>query len=134
MAKVRLTITSTAVQNVYGIVDILLNNSVLESFVQLSAEPQTFEWNIAKLLDQNILEIDLLNDQAYDQDGDGEYEELMQVQVTDLSYSVDGENFVTVIPVDEETATDENGNVYVVSAAVGAFDVWGKDYQFTFTV
>jgi hypothetical protein len=47
MAKLRLSINSTDVLGVYGIVDIVFNDTTLVSAKQLSATVESLEYNIA---------------------------------------------------------------------------------------
>ena len=103
MAKLRLSIKSTDVLGVYGIVDVIFNGATLALAKQLSATVENLEYNIAGIDNtSNTLKISLLNDQAYDANKDGDYldagDQTMQAIVSALSYSIDNNTYTTLLP------------------------------------
>ena len=141
MGKLRLDINSTAVLEVYGIVDIVFNDIALVSSKQLSATVESLEYDADILTSSNnVLKIALLNDQAIDGDGDGDYngaEDLtLQAIVSSLSYATDGVNFITLLP---QTATSYTvpsgpyvGNVIILTESVTKFVSYGAEYELVF--
>lgn len=103
MGKLRLDINSTAVLGTYGIVDIIFNGTNLAASKQLSATVESLEYDVDILpSSNNVLKIALLNDQAYDANGDGDYtgpeDQTLQAVVSSLSYAIDNVNFTTLLP------------------------------------
>ena len=103
MAKLRLSIKSTAVLGVYGIVDVVFNGTTLVASKQLSATVENLEYNIAGIDNtSNTLKISLLNDQAHDNNNDGDYldagDQIMKVTVSALSYSINDTTYTTLLP------------------------------------
>ena len=103
MAKLRLSINSTDVLGVYGIVDIVFNGVTLAASKQLSTTVESLEYDVEILTSSNnVLKISLLNSQAYDNNNDGYFTEpedsILCAVVSSLSYAVDGVNFITLIP------------------------------------
>lgn len=141
MAKLRLSINSTDVLGVYSIVDIVFNGATLASAKQLSATVENLEYNIAGIDNtSNTLKISLLNDQAYDANNDGDYrgagDQTMQAIVSALSYSIDDNTYVTLLP---QTATSYTvpsgpyaGNTAVLTENVTEFTSFGADHAITF--
>ncbi len=141
MAKLRLSIKSTAVLDVYGIVDIIFNGATLASAKQLSATVENLEYNIAGIDNtSNTLKISLLNDQAHDANNDGDYldagDQTMQVIVSDLSYSIDDTTYTTLLPQAATSYTVPSGpyagNVVILTESVTQFESYGADYAVTF--
>ena len=98
MAKLRLSINSTDVLGVYGIVNVVFNGTTLASSKQLSATVENLEYNIAGIDNtSNTLKISLLNDQAHDVDLNGIFtdpgDQTLQAVVSALSYSNDGKSW-----------------------------------------
>ena len=90
MAKLRLSINSTDVLGVYGIVNIIFNNTNLATSKQLSAAVESLEYDVDILTSgNNILKIALLNDQAHDANNDGDFndeeDKLLKLIVSSLS-------------------------------------------------
>jgi hypothetical protein len=141
MAKLRLNIKSTAVLDVYGIVDVIFNGATLASSKQLSATVENLEYNIAGIDNtSNTLKISLLNDQAHDANNDGDYldagDQTMQVIVSALSYSIDNTTFTTLLPQVATSYTVPGGiyagNVVTLTESVSNFNSYGADYVLTF--
>ena len=141
MGKLRLSIKSTDVLGVYGIVDLVFNGTTIESNRQLTADPVALEYDVDILTDSvNSLKVSLLNDQAHDANQDGDFldaeDQLMITSVTALSYSADGVNFTTLLPQLATSYTVPDGlfagNVLTLTESVTAFDSYGVDYTITF--
>ena len=141
MAKLRLSIKSTAVLDVYGIIDIVFNGTTLVSSKQLSATVENLEYNIAGIDNtSNTLKISLLNDQAHDNNNDGDYldagDQIMQIIVSALSYSINDTTYTTLLPQAATSYTVPSGpyvgNVLVLTESVSAFTSYGADNAITF--
>ena len=141
MAKLRLSIRSTVVRDVYGIVDVVFNGATLASAKQLSATVENLEYNIAGIDNtSNTLEISLLNDQAHDANNDGDYndagDQTMQAIVSALSYSIDNTNYTTLLPQAATSYTVPSGpvagNVLILTESVTQFSSYDADYVLTF--
>ena len=141
MAKLRLSIKSTAVLGVYGIVDVVFNGTTLASAKQLSATVESLEYDIAGIDNtSNTLKISLLNDQAHDANSDGDYldadDQTMQAIVSALSYSIDNTNYTTLLPQAATNYTVPSGstagNVLVLTESVTQFKSYGADHAVTF--
>jgi len=141
MAKLRLNIKSTAVLDVYGIVDVVFNGTTLVSSKQLSATVENLEYNIAGIDNtSNTLKISLLNDQAHDANNDGDYldagDQTMQVIVSDLRYSIDDTTYTTLLPQAATSYTVPGGlyagNVLVLTESVTQFISYSADHAITF--
>lgn len=114
MGKLRLDINSNDVLGVYGIVDIVFNGTNLATSKQLSATVESLEYDVDILTSSNnVLKIALLNDQAHDANGDGDYsdeeDQTLRAVVSGLSYSTDGVTFATLLPQVETTHTVPSG-------------------------
>lgn len=141
MGKLRLDINSTDVLGTYGIVDIVFNGINLATSKQLSATVESLEYDADILTSgNNVLKIALLNDQAYDANGDGDFndpaDQTLKAVVSSLGYAVDGVNFTTLLP---QTATSYTvpsglyaGNVVPLTESVPAFNSFGPNYTLTF--
>lgn len=136
MGKLRLDINSTAVLGRYGIVDIVFNGATLASTKQLSATVESLEYNVEILTSSNnSLKISLLNPQANDTNGDGDFtgaeDETMQAIVSALSYSIDDSNFITLLPQVYTSYTFPSGllagNVLTLTENVSSFISYGLD-------
>jgi hypothetical protein len=141
MAKLRLSIKSTAVLDVYGIVDIVFNGTTLASAKQLSATVENLEYNIAGIDNtSNTLKISLLNDQAHDANNDGDYldagDQTMRAVVSALSYSIDDTTYTTLLPQAATNYTVPSGpyagNVISLTENVSSFSVYGIDHNIMF--
>ena len=141
MAKLRLSIKSTAVLDVYGIVDVVFNGATLVASKQLSTTVENLEYNIAGIDNtSNSLKISLLNDQAHDVNSDGDYldagDQIMQVIVSALSYSIDDTNYTTLLPQAATSYTIPSGpyagNVISLTESVTQFVSYGADHVLTF--
>jgi len=141
MAKLRLSIKSTDVLGVYGIVDVIFNGATLALAKQLSATVENLEYNIAGIDNtSNTLKISLLNDQAYDANKDGDYldagDQTMQAIVSALSYSIDNNTYTTLLPQAANSYTVPSGpyagNVITLTESVTQFGSYGADYVLTF--
>lgn len=141
MAKLRLSIKSTDVLGVYGIVDIVFNGATLASAKQLSATIESLEYNADILTSSNnVLKINLLNPQAHDANNDGMYngaeDQTLKAQMTALSYAIDNVNFTTLLP---QTATTYNissglyaGNVITMTENISQFSSCGNTQEILF--
>ena len=141
MGKLRLSIKSTDVLGVYGIVDLVFNGNTIESNRQLTADPVALEYDVDILTDAvNSLKVSLLNDQAHDANQDGDFsdpeDQIMIALVTALSYSIDGVNFTTLLPQVSTSYTVPTGlyagNVLTLTESVTSFNSYGVDYAITF--
>ena len=141
MAKLRLSINSTDVLGVYGIVDVVFNGATLASAKQLSATVENLEYTIAGIDNtSNTLKISLLNDQAHDANNDGDYldagDQTMQAIVSALSYSIDNTTYTTLLPQAATNYTIPSGpyagNVITLTENVTQFSSFGIDYAITF--
>jgi len=141
MAKLRLNIKSTAVLDVYGMVDVVFNGVTLVSAKQLSATVENLEYNIAGIDNtSNTLKISLLNDQAHDANNDGDYldagDQTMKAIVSALSYSIDDTTYTTLLPQAATSYTVPSGiyagNVITLTESVTEFSSYGADYAITF--
>ena len=141
MAKLRLSINSTDVLGVYGIVNIVFNGTNLATSKQLSATVENLEYNIAGIDNtSNTLKISLLNDQAHDVNLNGIFtdagDQTMQAVVSALSYSIDDTTYTTLLP---QAATSYivpsgpvAGNVLILTESVTQFISYGADHAITF--
>ena len=141
MAKLRLSINSTDVLGVYGIVDIVFNGTTLVSSKQLSATVESLEYTIAGIDNtSNTLKISLLNDQAHDANNDGDYldagDQTMQAVVSALSYSINDTTYTTLLPQAATSYTVPSGqyagNVLILTENVSQFVSYDTDYAITF--
>ena len=141
MGKLRLDINSTDVLGVYGIVDLVFNGTNLAASKQLSATVESLEYDVDILTSSdNSLKINLLNDQAYDANGDGDYtdegDQTLEAVVSSLSYSIDGTTFVTLLPQVETTHTVPSGihagEVAALNLDVSKFVSYGPNYELKF--
>ena len=140
MGKLRFDINSTDVLGTYGIVNIEFNGTVLAATKQLSATVESLEYDVSILTSSNnVLKISLLNDQAHDTNNDGIFtdaDELLKVKVTNLEYSIDNINFVTLLPQVGDTYTVPTGpyagNIAVLKENVTEFISFSPDYALTF--
>jgi hypothetical protein len=141
MAKLRLSINSTDVLGVYGIVDIIFNGTTLVSSKQLSATVESLEYTIAGIDNtSNTLKISLLNDQAHDANNDGDYldagDQTMQAVVSALSYSINDTTYTTLLPQAATNYTVPSGqyagNILVLTESVTQFGSYGANYAITF--
>ncbi len=141
MAKLRLSINSTDVLGVYGIVDIKFNGATLASSKQLSATVESLEYNVDILTSSdNILNISLLNDQAHDANSNGDFsdasDQTLRAIVSALSYSIDDTTYTTLLP---QVATNYTvpgglyaGNVVTLTESVTESSSYGADHAITF--
>ena len=143
MGKLRLDINSTDVLGVYGIVNIVLNGTNLASSKQLSATVESLEYDVDILTSSdNVLKISLLNDQAHDANGDGDFsdaeDQTLKAVVSSLSYAVDGESFTTLLPQTQTTHTVPSGinagATVTLKLNVSEFVSYGADYALKFAV
>lgn len=143
MGKLKLDISSTEVLGVYGIVDLIFNGAVLAPLKQLSATVESLEYDVEILTtSNNILKVALLNSQAHDADGDGNFDnpaagdQVLSAIVSALSYSADGVNFTTLLPQAEVTYTvpggDNAGDVWTLTYGNENFTSFGPNYQLEF--
>ncbi len=143
MAKLRLSINSTDVLGVYGIVDVVFNGATLVSAKQLSATVENLEYDIAGIDNtSNTLKIALLNDQAHDANNDGDYldagagDQTMRVIVSALSYSIDDTTYTTLLPQAATSYTVPSGlysgNVITLTESVTTFNSYNADHTLTF--
>jgi hypothetical protein len=141
MAKLRLSIKSTAVLGVYGIVDVVFNGTTLASSKQLSATVENLEYNIAGIDNtSNTLKISLLNDQAHDANSDGDFaddgDQMMQAVVSALSYSIDDTTYTTLLPQAATSYTVPSGpyvgTVIPLTESVTEFASYGTAYELVF--
>ena len=141
MAKLRLSIKSTDVLGVYGIVDIVFNGTTLATSKQLSATVENLEYDIAGIDNtSNTLKISLINDQAHDANNDGDYldagDQTMRAIVSALSYSIDDTTYTTLLPQAATSYTVPSGlhagNVIILTESVTEFDSYDADYAITF--
>jgi hypothetical protein len=141
MAKLRLSINSTDVLGVYGIVDIVFNDTTLVSAKQLSATVESLEYNIAGIDNtSNTLKISLLNDQAHDENNDGDYgdasDKLLVAIVSALSYSIDDINYISLLPQTQVTHTipsgDQAGAIIDLRSNISQFTSFGTEWELKF--
>jgi hypothetical protein len=140
MGKLRLDINSTSVLGTFGIVNIVFNGTNLAVSKQLSATVESLEYNADILTSSdNVLKISLLNDRAYDTNGDGDFsaaEETLKAVVSGLSYSIDGVTFATVLPQVETTHTvpggTHAGETVTFNLGVSEFVSYGLNYELKF--
>ena len=142
MGKLRLTLSSTNVLGVYGIVDLVFNGIIIESNKQLTADPLALEYDVDILTGSvNSLKVSLLNAQAHNayQDSDfhgAEYQTFLVASLTTLSYSIDEVNFTTLLPQVATSFTVPDrlfaGDVLTLTESVTSFDSYGVDYTITF--
>ena len=140
MSKLKLEINSTDVLSIFGIVNITFNAMLIGKEIKLSSDILTIEYDV-DLQDNNILIVDLLNDQAYDGDNDGIFDPLlgedqtMQVTITSLDLSIDGINYISIIPsIEREEWVDP---FVKIIPSIPYLLVWGsgdRNTTFTFTV
>ena len=141
MAKLRLSINSTDVLGVYGIVDIVFNGTTLVSSKQLSATVESLEYTIAGIDNtSNTLKISLLNDQAHDANNDGDYldagDQTMRAIVSALSYSIDDTTYTTLLPQAATSYTVPSGpyagNILVLTESVTELNSYGLASELVF--
>ena len=141
MAKLRLSINSTDVLGVYGIVNVVFNGTTLASSKQLSATVENLEYNIAGIDNtSNTLKISLLNDQAHDANNDGDYldagDQTMRAIVSALSYSIDDTTYTTLLPQAATSYTVPSGpyagNILVLTESVTELNSYGLASELVF--
>jgi hypothetical protein len=131
MGKLRLSIKSTEVLGVYGIVDLVFNGVTIESNKQLTADPVALEYDVDILTDAvNSLKVNLLNAPAPHE------EQFLSASMPALSYSIDGANFTTLLPQVATSFTVPDGlyagDVLTLTESVTSFNSYGVDYTITF--
>jgi hypothetical protein len=141
MGKLRLDIKSTDVLGVYGIVDIVFNGTNLATSKQLSATVESLEYDVDILTSSdNVLKISLLNNQAHDANGDGDYtdegDQTLKASVSSLSYAVNGVSFTTLLPQVQTTHTVPSGThageTVTFNLDVSEFVSFGPDHELKF--
>jgi hypothetical protein len=143
MGKLRLDINSSVSRDNYSVVDLIFNGVTIAPLKQLSATVESLEYDVEILTtSNNVLKVALLNPQAYDADGDSDYnntevgDQTMQAIVSALSYSADGVNFTTLLPQTEITYTipggDRAGEIQILTRAIEKFVSYDADYQLEF--
>ena len=99
MAKLRLKLKTTLVDGVAGKVDLTFNSTALENDLVLTTTDTTLEYDISLLPEINTVKVDLENGQADDYNpSTGEWGQLMNVSIDEVSYSRDGSTYISVIP------------------------------------
>lgn len=139
MAKLSLELVSTDVLGVHSIVNIILNDVLLEENLQLSANSQQYEFDFVSLA-ENTLTLSLLNAQATDLDGDGEFlnvGESMQAKISHMEILDDTGSQKTLVPQQSTTfivpeGYAESGREIVLVPEVLDFVSLGDDYSIKF--
>lgn len=136
MAKLRLQLQSTSVLGTYGVVDIYLNDQLLEEDLQLSGDVSTHEYDVT-FVDNNTLQVKLMNDQAYDADGSGSFDDneedqVLSVLLHKVERSDDGSTYETILPLEEVLLTVEGKEPFILESSVGSFTIWGKNQSVNF--
>lgn len=141
MGKIRLDIKSTTCLGTLGIVDIVLNNTKLAAYKELTSNVQSLEYDADILTaSDNVLKIALLNDQAHDANLDGDYsdaeDEVVKIIVSAISISTDNVNFTSILPQNELSHTVPSGihagETEIFRSSITQFISFGPDYQLKF--
>lgn len=136
MAKLRLQLQSTSVLGTYGVVDIYLNDQLLEEDLQLSGDVSTHEYDVT-FTDNNTLQVKLINSQAYDANGSGQYDddeadERMAVTVKKVERSDDGSTYETMLPLEGSEHIVEGKQPFMLNSGIDEFTIWGTDQSIKF--
>lgn len=125
MAKLNVGLVSTDVLGAYSVVDIIVNDTLLVENLQLSADVQTYKFDFV-FLEENTLTLSLVNDQAYDAEGDGIFEETLVASLVSLTYSLDSTTHTTLLPQDElslfVTEGIHQGETVILNPQIDSFD------------
>lgn len=132
MAKIELTLTSTRVDDDYGIVDVYFNGEKVQENLQLSNEGITFSHNITPVNGECTVRVDLLNDKATDYNNDGIWDEVMDVRITSAKYAHDDVLFVPMIPHNGITIRDAEGTIIKEIPPAEYLSCYGEKYSRTF--
>lgn len=126
-------------ENTYGIVDIIANDVLIASNVQLDGTPTLYQYDIPTMTPGiNSLTINLKNPKAVDNDGNGQYndpgDEAMGVTMSNLAVANDNVTFVEYLPRPAGHIYDSSGNIVGNISAVNEFVSWGMNYSHIFIV
>jgi hypothetical protein len=141
MSNFKLHIKSTSVDEIYGIVDLLLNDVVLVSNLQLSGDVTELEYEV-DTAESYTLTVDLLNDRARDNNNDGSYvsegDETMQAIVTRIEIADSEGNYSTILPQEEviyivPEGYVESGQEIELVSGVSKFRSFGLGYSIEFS-
>jgi hypothetical protein len=106
MSKIKLVLKSSKVLGQFANINIVVNGKVVDQARQLSTTPETVIIDV-NLLDQNTINFDILNSQAIDTNGDGQFDSIndqtMYVTMTEMQVSEDGNNFKQLLPQAAQT-------------------------------
>ena len=133
MARIEITMTSTAVDGDYGIVNVYFNGQLVESNLHLNANGITFSHPVVPVAGNCTVQVDLLNDKATDINLDGRWDEVMDVRITSARYADNDVTYIGMVPHGDIITADldVNGNPIVIPAA-DHLSVWGTGYSRTF--
>lgn len=143
MARIKLFINSSEVFDVYGRVDISFNGVKVGTNVLLGSSTSELEYDVASISTstENTIKIDLLNQQAYDANNDGNFDDegdkKMTATVSVAEYSMDNSTYTALIPQPQSTFTIPSGanagTRIELKPAVDKFEVFGPNYLIKFT-
>jgi hypothetical protein len=108
MSKIKLVLKSSEVADNFANINIVVNGNIVDQARQLSATSETVIID-ANLADKNTLYFDILNSQAIDTNGDGQFDSVndqtMYVTLSEMQVSEDDVNFTQLIPQAAQTTT-----------------------------
>jgi hypothetical protein len=137
MGVLTFQLSSSLVEDAYSNIDIIFNGSTLASNVPLTADSQTFTYNVdIPTGSDNTVGINVLNPLG---SGAFDGEVWSDVRVANLlgfSYSLDDSNFNQLLPQIEETYTVNSGvdagQVWTLSKSIPSFVVYEPGFSFVF--
>jgi|APFre7841882793_1041355.scaffolds.fasta_scaffold13451_2 hypothetical protein len=139
MPLTRFNINSTPVGGIYGIVDIIANDTTVALDVQLDGNIALYQYDTPSMIvGINSLKVSLKNGQAIDNNGDGDYndpeDETMKITVSNLAVAIDNVTFVEYLPRPAGNIYDQSGNVIGTVDPLNDFISWGPNFSHTFII
>ena len=147
MARIKLFLNSSEVFDINCRVDISFNGVKVGTNVLLESATSELEYDVESISTstENIIKIDLLNQQAYDADNNGSFDDegdkKMTVTVSLAEYliddSTDDSTYTVIIPQTQSTFTipsgANTGTRIELKPAVDKFEVFGPNHLIKFT-
>ena len=136
MAKLRLKLKTTLVNDTAGKVNIKFNSTALDNDVTLTTNDTTLEYDVT-VSDTNTLQIDLINAWAFNYDSTtNTWEQAMSAIVDEISYSTDNSTYISVIPQDRtfftSTAGPLSGPEVTLKPQIDSVKVYGTGFLIEF--
>ena len=146
MGVLTFQLSSSLVEDAYSNIDIIFNGSTLASNVPLTADSQTFTYNVdIPTGSDNTVGINVLNPLGSGAFDDGRWSEVRIANLSAFSYSLDSTTFIQLLPQTETTWTLTSGpgagNIFPLQSTISYMicylpgfefefntDIWGGNY------